>query len=93
MEQSGPFVGGNPSGAGGLLLDTVNFTAKAPPRTSVDIDPTDLLLFTAPTEKAAGSESKDVELIGAEVIVPIPAAVWLLGTGLFGLIALRRRYR
>ena len=40
-----------------------------------------------------GSGGVDLEAVGAINVVPIPGAAWLLGTGLAGLIGIRRRLR
>jgi len=62
---------------------------------SLEINPDDLLLFVSDSPGGSVWEERleDLVLGAAEVVVPVPAAVWFLGTGLFGLIALRRRYR
>lgn len=39
-----------------------------------------------------GGGPRVVELDGFGTVVPIPAAAWLLGSGLLGLVALRRRF-
>lgn len=39
------------------------------------------------------TEPKDMAFITYVVPVPVPAAVWLLGGGLIGLVGLRRRYK
>jgi len=44
-----------------------------------------------PTSGSAGFDLDAVGVINAAAPVPIPAAVWLLGSGLLGLIGIRRR--
>ena len=38
-------------------------------------------------------EPPTIAFTGTKAAVPLPAAVWLMGTGLIGLFGLRRRYR
>ena len=49
-------------------------------------------VFWVKIDKMAGTAGKFIEAVGGEeCCVPIPGAVWLLGSGLLGLIGIRRK--
>ena len=86
--------GGGPPGNGILQFATFTLSADQPLLVS------DLFEFsnpnnTPPVNVAVHFQSTDTpfdsEAVGGAV--PIPAAAWLLGAGLLGLIGLRRRFR
>lgn len=50
----------------------------------------DVIYDPYPTDGSAGV---DLDAIGVMNAVPVPAAVWLLGSGLLGLLGLRKKYK
>jgi len=91
-ETTGDFVAGNISltlSDGTSLTKYVNigdflgFTSTVP-ITSMTIYAPDSVTFTQVDHFYVGT---------AGTVVPVPAAVWLLGSGLIGLIGLRRRFK
>ena len=71
--------------------------------TNFDIDPISLIFFdftgsygeiiTTPFQLTRTTNGDDINIIIDFRAVPIPAAVWLLGSGLLGLWGIRRRRR
>lgn len=51
----------------------------------------DLLVVRYGEQNLVGTKDSSMFVQGLEVVVPVPAAVWLFGTGLVGLVALGRR--
>jgi hypothetical protein len=75
--------------AGKILLATLTFEALALGKTSLGFDFVEVKHGTYQYE-----EGWDLTQTGTQVdVVPIPAAVWLLGTGLLGLVGLRKRMK
>ena len=86
-----------------VSVDVINFFGAAP---TFDIFSLDLVAVIPPSsglinitpsalsDLTSGWEGRPVDYIGASVTtsaVPVPAAVWLFGSGLIGLIGLTRR--
>ena len=86
-----------------VSVDVINFFGAAP---TFDIFSLDLVAVIPPSsglinitpsalsDLTSGWEGRPVDYIGASVTtsaVPVPAAVWLFGSGLIGLIGLARR--
>ena len=86
-----------------VSVDVINFFGAAP---TFDIFSLDLVSVIPPSsglinitpsalsDLTSGWEGRPVDYIGASVTtsaVPVPAAVWLFGSGLIGLIGLTRR--
>lgn len=86
------FLGPAP-GVGGVEFTFANtfFTALAPPGTVVGLD----VGFLGPWQDGNGQPVTDVVFQGATVTVvnpvPVPGAVWLFGSGLIGMVGLKRR--
>jgi hypothetical protein len=89
--------------ASSISVDVINFFGSLP---AFDIFSLDLVAVTPPSTAlisivesplsalTSGWDGVAVEFIGASVTtsaVPVPAAVWLFGSGLIGLIGLARR--
>jgi len=94
MSESAPFSGNLADTGGDLLLASVNFTALDSGVSTISIDPSSFLMFTAAGELDAGVEYDIADIIfsSAEVrVVPLPAAVWLFATGLIGMFGFSRR--
>ncbi len=95
MSESAPFTGNLPDPGSGLLLATVNFTALVMGTSRVEINPGDLMIFTAKTKSGAGEQYLgDISRSDAVVnVVPVPGALLLLASGLAGLAGLRKQFR
>ena len=74
--------------SGHFLIATVNFKAMGMGTTSLDLTESSLNPFSS---ASAGSSLKVLFEPGSVTVVPVPAAVWLLGSGLLGLIGVARR--
>ncbi|MHB8256710.1 MAG: VPLPA-CTERM sorting domain-containing protein [Acidiferrobacterales bacterium] len=81
---SGATMGSNPSGCLPLIADTVVPTGYTPTQTGVGGSP--MIAGPFPGDNANFD-------ITSMTVVPVPAAVWLLGSGLLGLVGVARRKR
>lgn len=94
IQETAPLSGNLLPGASGLLLATAHFNAIGLGLSPVSVATGDLALSIAAGEFTPGEiYQKDlISLTTAEVnVVPLPAAVYLLGCGLISLACLRRK--
>jgi hypothetical protein len=77
-------VGGDVSYSFGLLVNTPQFFGV------ISTDYFDNVTFDASGGPLVGFDALS---FGEGAVVPIPGAVWLLGTGLIGLIGARRKFK
>ena len=87
---SGAGAGSNPSGCMPLIADTVIPTGYSPSQTGIGGSP----MIAGPfTGYNANFDVTSMTVSSVVNPVPIPAAVWLLGSGLLGLVGVARRKR
>ena len=97
LDASSNVVFGGPLGVGGTAFDmvTLSFTVKDVPL----VNPTDVALNFGPGGNWFDASystilTSDITFNSAAItVVPVPAAVWLLGSGLLGLVGVARRRR
>ena len=80
-------LGRNPIGSLPLVADTVVPTGYSPTQTGIGGSP--MLAGPFPGDSA----NFDITSMTVTSVVPVPAAVWLLGSGLLGLVGVARRKR
>jgi len=87
---SGAGMGSNPSGCLPLIADTVVPTGYSPTQTGIGGSP----MIAGPfTGFNANFDITSMTVTSIVNPVPVPAAVWLLGSGLLGLVGVARRKR
>ena len=83
-------MGRNPSGGTPLIADTVVPTGYSPTQTGVGGNPMIAGPFVGDN---ANFDITSMTVTSVVSAVPVPAAVWLLGSGLLGLVGVARRKR